>query len=345
MIPASSMKGTAWIFLGLAAAASNVSAQPFRLPTSNHALFEKGGEERFFAPTPGKPWTSGLFGCVRAEGWQMHEGLDIRSVQHDRHGEPTDPVMATADGVVAYVNAKPSLSNYGRYIVVRHDVDGLEVYSLYAHLSEIRAGLKAGAPVKAGETIGVMGRSSNTRSSIGKDRAHVHFELNLLVNDHFAEWFKKSHPGERNDHGLWNGHNLIGLDPRRLFLEERAQGASFSLRRFVFGQSELFRVMVQDTQFPWVRRYAALIVPNPALGNQPPAGYELVLDYNGLPFQIIPRPASDFKGAPKYRLLSVNAAEYQEHHCRKLVVQHGNTWQLSTQGQSLLEQLLYQPGR
>src|ERR1700704_3284425 len=87
-----------------------LSAQPFLLPTSNHALFEKGGEEKFFVGTVGKPWTSGTFGCVRSEGWQVHEGLDIRCLQRDRRGEPVDPVMATADGTVAYVNTRPSLS-------------------------------------------------------------------------------------------------------------------------------------------------------------------------------------------------------------------------------------------
>src|SRR2546422_4400985 len=86
-------------------------AQPFQLPTANRTLFEKGGEEKFFVGTVGKPWTSGTFGCVRSDGWQMHEGLDIRCLARDKHGEPTDPVMATADGTVAYVNRKPSLSN------------------------------------------------------------------------------------------------------------------------------------------------------------------------------------------------------------------------------------------
>ena len=36
--------------------------------------------------------------AVRSDGWQIHEGLDIRCLQRDKHGEPTDPVMATADG-------------------------------------------------------------------------------------------------------------------------------------------------------------------------------------------------------------------------------------------------------
>ena len=83
-------------------------AQPFQFPTANHALFDKGGEERFFVGTVGKPWTTGTFGCVRSGGWQMHEGLDIRCLQRDQHGEPTDPVLATADGTVVYISTRPS---------------------------------------------------------------------------------------------------------------------------------------------------------------------------------------------------------------------------------------------
>src|SRR5580692_11647246 len=110
----SSIRIFAWAIA--AAVAVSASAQPFQLPTANHAIFEKGGEERYFVPTTGKTWITGTFGCVRSDGWQMHEGLDIKCIQRDRHGEPTDPVMATADGVVAYINNHPALSNYGRYI-------------------------------------------------------------------------------------------------------------------------------------------------------------------------------------------------------------------------------------
>ena len=140
-----------------------LAQQPFQFPTANHALFEPGNESNFFAPTaPDKPWMTGNFGCVRTDGRQMHEGIDIRCLQRDKRGEPTDPVMATADGTVVYFNTKPSLSNYGNYIVLRHVVEGVEIYSLYAHLREIRPGLKIGQPVKAGETIATMGRTSNT---------------------------------------------------------------------------------------------------------------------------------------------------------------------------------------
>ena len=90
-------------------------SETFLLPTANRALFEQGGEERFFVGTTGKPWVSGTFGCVRSDGWQIHEGLDIRCLQRDKHGEPADPILATADGTVVYINTRPSLSNYGKF--------------------------------------------------------------------------------------------------------------------------------------------------------------------------------------------------------------------------------------
>ena len=87
---------------------------------------------------------------MRSDGWQIHEGLDIRCLQRDRHGEPTDPVMATANGTVAYINNRPSLSNYGNYIVLRHQIEGMEIYSLYAHLHSIRDGLEGWPKCRAG---------------------------------------------------------------------------------------------------------------------------------------------------------------------------------------------------
>ena len=308
------------------------AAQSFQLPTANRAIFEKGGEEKFFVGTVGKPWTSGTFGCVRSEGMQMHEGLDIRCLQRDKKGEPIDPVVATADGVVAYVNRKSSLSTFGNYVILRHLIDGLPIYSLYAHLREARADLKPGLPVKAGEAIGVMGRTSNTGQGISKDRAHVHFELTLFVNDNFPAWYKKTFPTQRNDHGLWNGQNLVGLDPRVILLEQQRLGDKFSLLRYVQSQTVLCRVLVRDTDFPWLRRYTPLIKPNPIAAKEGVAGYEIALNFNALPFELIPRAESEIKGKSKYQLLSVNAAEQQKNPCRKLVVQKGGRWELSSSG-------------
>ncbi len=328
------------IATGLSLASATVFAQsPFQFPTANHALFESGSELKFFAPTsPDKPWTSGSFGCVRNDGWRMHEGLDIRSLQHDRHGEPTDPVLATADGTVVYFSKKAGLSNYGSYVVVRHVVEGLEIYSLYAHLSEVRPGLVIGQTVKAGEVIATMGRTS-TAETIAKERAHVHFELNVLNNDNFAAWFKKHATGERNDHGEWNGQNLTGLDPREILLAER--GGKFSLLNFVRGQTELCRVLVRATSFPYLKRYAPLVLKNPRTAKEGVAGYEIALNYDGVAFALMPRAASEIKGAAKLQLLSVNEPEQRAHPCRKLVVQRGSRWELTDKGERELGLLIY----
>jgi peptidoglycan LD-endopeptidase LytH len=321
---------------------AHVFAQtPFQFPTANHALYQVGDELKFFAPTaPDKPWTSGSFGCVRNDGWRMHEGLDILHLKTDKRGEPTDPVMATADGTVVYFNKKAGLSNYGNYIVMQHVIEGLEIYSLYAHLSQVRSDLAIGQTVKAGEVIGTMGRTS-TAEKIAKDRAHVHFELNLLLNDKFAAWFKKTSPTERNDHGAWNGQNMLGLDPREVLVAEHNPVKKFSLLDFVRGQTELCRVLVRVKNFPYLNRYPALALKNPVAEKEGVAGYEMVLNYNGVPFALMPRAASEIKGGGKFQLLSVNEAVQKANPCRKLVVKRGSRWQLTDAGLRELELLTF----
>jgi murein DD-endopeptidase MepM/ murein hydrolase activator NlpD len=329
------------LLASLVAVGLSAQAQSFQLPTANRTLFERGGDERFFVGTVGKPWTTGTFGCVRTDGWQLHEGLDIRCLQRDARGEPTDPVRATADGAVAYINARPSLSNYGNYIILRHPIEGLEIYSLYAHLSQIQPGLKVGQAVKAGESIAVMGRTTNTRERISKERAHVHFELDFLLSDRFAAWHAKAKSGERNDHGDWNGQNLAGIDPRSILLAQHTQGNKFSLLAFVRQQTELCRVLVHSTNFPWLKRYAPLIKANPKAAQEGVAGYELALTFNGVAFEVIPRAPSEMKGRARVQLLSVNEVEYHQNPCRRFVVKRGNTWELGPHGMDLVGLLTF----
>ena len=315
--------------------------EPFQFPTANHYLYERGSELKFFAPTaPDKPWTSGSFGCVRNDGQRLHEGLDIRHLQTDQRGEPTDPILAAADGTVVYINLQSSLSNYGNYLVVRHVVEGMEIYSLYAHLSAIQPGISVGKVVKQGEVIATMGRTSNAEV-ITKDRAHVHFELNVLVNDNFAAWFKTASPGERNDHGEWNGQNLNGLDPRAILLTEHNPATKFSLLNFIRSQTELCRVLVRATNFPYLKRYPMLVLKNPVAEKQGVAGYEIALNFNGVAFALMPRAESEIKNRVKIQLLSVNEAEEKANPCRHLVVQRNGRWELANEGLREVELLTY----
>jgi peptidoglycan LD-endopeptidase LytH len=316
-----------------------IRGQPFLLPTANRALFEPGKEAEFFVGTVGKSWTSGTYGCVRSDGWQFHEGLDIRCLQRDKRGEPIDPVMATADGTVAYANRKAGLSNYGNYIILRHRIEGMEIYSLYAHLSQLRESLQSGVEVKAGETVGIMGRTANTREGISKERAHVHFELNLLLTDRFGAWYRKHYPANRNDHGNWNGQALVGLDAMAVLLSQKELGTNFHLLTFIRNQTELCRAYIKADSLPWLERYPALIRPNPLALKEGVGGYEVALNFAGLPFQITPRAASEFSPRQPIVLMSVNHAEYKLNPCRRIITLKQNRFELTTRGIELLDLL------
>lgn len=274
----------------------------------------------------------------------MHEGIDILAVHRDRRGEPLDEVRAAAAGAVAYINRKAGLSNYGIYVVLQHQIEGLDVYTLYAHLREARADLAPGARLRSGEPIGIMGRTANTASSIGRDRAHVHFEVDLLVNDRFPAWLKSDDPKARNDHGPWNGRNLLGINAAELLRADASKPAApaFSLLQYLRTRPELFRVLVPETSFPWLRRYPRLIRRNPIAEAEGIVAYEVSFDFNGVPFRLIPRARRELAtplSSP--RLLAVDEAVYRQHPCRKLVVKRGSVWTLTARGKELLSLLVY----
>jgi hypothetical protein len=82
-----------------------------------------------------------------------------------------------------------------------------------------------------------------------------------------------------------------------------------------------------------------LIKPNPTADKEGTAGYEMALNYNAIPFELIPRAASEMKGKSKYQLISVNEPEEKKNPCRRLVVQHGSRWELAPHGITALDLL------
>jgi hypothetical protein len=124
-------------------------------------------------------------------------------------------------------------------------------------------------------------------------------------------------------------------------LEQHEQGANFNLAKLLQSQPELCRVTVRDTNFPWLTRYATLVKPNPRATTEGIAGYELALNFNGIPIELIPRAASELKGKSRFQLLSVNEAEQKKNPCGKIVTKRKGQWDLATRGQNLLELLTF----
>ena len=324
----------------------NVRALDLCLPTANDALLKPGHDADFFQPTIEGTVESGMFGCVRNDGHRFHEGIDIKCLQRDRRGEPTDPVHAAADGEVAFVNTKPGLSNYGRYIVLQHNWDGVQVFTLYAHLSAVVPGLVAGQPVKKAQVIGTLGHTANTRERITRDRAHLHFEINFLINPNFRVWYPKRDP-KAPPFGNFNGQDLIGLDPAAC-LRAYAADRKLNFATYVAAQPIAFTVLVGARPLPWLTLHPEQVQPTGGI----PVAYEIGTTSWGLPVTVWPRAATEI-GEPQRRALQrgrpvvqrVNEAELARVSCPDLVVRstRGNDWVLSERGRDFFELLTYAP--
>ena len=320
------------------------AAKPkFLFPTENHTLLHSGEETKFFAPTgPGRPWSSGAFGCVRNTRTRIHEGIDIRALHHDDHNEPTDLVQATRNGVVTHINSNVAASNYGKYIVLRHTIEGLQVYSLYAHLSEIEDGLKVDQSVTGGDTLGILGRTTNTKDAISKDRAHLHFEIGLQINTRFENWFQHWYTDGKNHHGAWNGMNLLGLDAADIL--QQVTAGDFNFTSHLSRQPVLCRVRIHQAQLEWVERFPGLVLQTGNSETLPVQAWEVDLNFNAIPIRLKPLHEEGLKkkaGGVRFELLEVNDDVRREHPCRSLVFKKGARWVLTTKGLRALDLLAW----
>ena len=237
----------------------------YRFPTANHSLIDGRGEDFFmycdrnFEGQKSKPWEAGGYGMVRnpfraSDGKVMfsriHEGVDIKPTQRDAAGEPLDLIHPIAPGVVVYTNPSPTLSNYGRYVVVGHRIPEGVIYSLYAHLA--RVDCRVGQRVGTGNVLGQMGHSG---AGINRERSHVHLELALMLHSNYDQFSPPS-----NKHGLYNGLNLAGIDPVPV-LRACAQGQPLSIRQHWASLKEHYRVRVpyHGERVDMLRRYPFLL--------------------------------------------------------------------------------------
>ncbi len=220
----------------------------YRLPTTNDALFRGDNDnffmycDRHFEGKHTQPCEAGSYGMVRnpfrASNGQimysrMHEGIDIKPLHRDDDGEPLDKIRPIAPGKVVHVNDTPGCSNYGRYVVVRHRTPEGYIYSLYAHLASVSCSV--GQRVGTGNVLGIMGY---TGVGLDKVRAHLHLEICLLINADYEKFCPPS-----NKQGLYNGLNLIGIDPTPLLLMSK-NGDPVSLSRYFSTLREHYRVRV-----------------------------------------------------------------------------------------------------
>lgn len=321
------------------AAVEPESLRRMRFPTDQNLLAE-GANAGVFQPTASGRPESGTFGSVRTEQIgkallpSFHEGLDIAPLQKDRRGQALDSVQAVADGEVAYVNRIAGNSNYGKYVILAHDSTVGKIYTLYAHLADVAPGLQAGRPARAGDVVGIMGHSSS--SPIPVARSHVHFEIGLMANAHYAAWYRAQKL--KPDHGNYNGGNLIGIDPLAVFRGQRAD-PEFRFAAYLETIPRAFElVLASPHALDFFRRHPALW-DGAAFGGR---ALVLAVSENGLPLRGWNAAEADLAelGKRKWLVRKVQLAALGRNGCRLVVNRKGN-WTLGSAGERWLEILLY----
>jgi murein DD-endopeptidase MepM/ murein hydrolase activator NlpD len=328
------------LFIFSVVLANLVSAQRIDIqwPTPNPAWEQGKSYEAWAQPTVSGDPESGLFGCVRTNGTQFHEGLDMRPVARDSKGEPVDQVFAAMSGIVRHVNAKAGESNYGRYIVIEHTGLNPAVYTLYAHLSKIDSGIAPGVSVKGGQVIGTMGHTGGG-GNIPRDRAHLHFEIGLKATNDFQSWYNWKKFGSPNEQGSWNGMNLMGIDPQD-FLREWKKGKVDNFQQYFDRLRTIVKLRVATTRTPdFIQRYPALLKKPLPLGFV--SGWEVECNSTGLPFSWTPLSAAEVAGMRpnSVQIVSVEEVAVRAYRCKSLVKKRGSSYTPGSDLNMMLQQV------
>jgi murein DD-endopeptidase MepM/ murein hydrolase activator NlpD len=314
------------------------------LPTDNDALFSGGGAafyqyiDRNFNGVKSTPWEGGQYGFVRdptdtAGGvvyTRFHEGIDIRPLHRDAHGEPLDEIHAIADGKVVHVNSVPGYSNYGKYIVIEHRWGDSNYYSLYGHLSSIA--VQPGDTVKHGQRIAVMGY---TGTGLNRERAHLHLELNLMLSREFESWYNAFFRNDPNHNGIYNGMNLAGLDIARLYLALH-KNPSLTIPEFLDREETFYKVTVpKGRHFELPKLYSWMLATG---SRNEKSSWEVSFAQSGVPLRI---ESSDKSATqPELSYVKKSSVDYS-HLTRDIISGHGANAHLTDYGRQLMRLLIW----
>ena len=94
------------------------------------------------------------------KAWRAHQGVDYAAPAGTR-------VRAVGDGIVEFAGRQ---GGYGNLVIVRHDS---RVATLYAHLKAFGRGIRAGARVAQGDTVGQVGQTGWATGP------HLHYEFRV----------------------------------------------------------------------------------------------------------------------------------------------------------------------
>lgn len=333
------MTGGRIMRMALLGLAGGLQAQAPQWPIPGDAFARGEPAASFVQPTASGTPESALFGCVRNDGSRFHEAIDLAPVLPRRRGEAVDPVGAVHSGRVVHLNRIAGQSSYGRYVVLEHPDLSPAVYTLYAHLAAIPEGLEPGQAVAAGQEIGTMGRSAGGYS-IPAARAHLHLEIGLRLSQRFQAWYDRQGFSSDNDHGNFNGMNLLGWDPLDYFAAWR-EGRVDSPGAYLAGMDPGVVLHLRTRRTPdFLERYPVLKAEGCPESER--AGWEIFLSPWGLPLSFRPLAEAEISGAREegdVSVIAVNEAGLAAFACRRIASYRNGQASLESGGRQILELL------
>ena len=103
-------------------------------------------------------------GACFSSGFGKRNGRNHRGI--DYYAKPGPMIHAAGAGIIKEAEWH---DGYGKMVVIDH---GKDVYTRYAHLKGFNRGIRAGAKVKFGTPLGVMGKTSKYKVAL-----HLHYEV------------------------------------------------------------------------------------------------------------------------------------------------------------------------
>ena len=101
------------------------------------------------------------------ENRDMHLGIDIWSSAHT-------PIHAPMDAVVHMTHNNAGFGNYGPTVILRHEINGLDFFTLYGHLTtQSLDKLQKGQNIRVGDPFAWIGEESEN----GNWPPHLHFQI------------------------------------------------------------------------------------------------------------------------------------------------------------------------
>lgn len=163
-----------------------------------------------------------------------------------------------------------------------------------------------------------MGRSSSG-SPIPKERAHLHFEMGLMLSEHFKKWYDCQKYGNPNKHAIWNGFNLTGFDPLDFYTKWR-NGKITSVDDYLKQLPIAFSLRILDKKIPnFIKRYPTLATK--PIDSKTLQGWDIDFTWFALPLRWTPLYNPNISGKTNSTFLTAyNANVFAQYNCTDTII-------------------------